>query len=398
MKNGTKLFIYTFIVLGFVLALTNGCKKEDIKIDPVITWANPADIIYGTLLSATQLNATADVSGTFIYTPPAGTKLSVGANQDLKVDFTPTDANKYNTASKTVKINVTPFNKKDPVITWANPADINYGMLLSATQLNATADVPGTFVYTPPVGTKLNEGSNQNLKVDFTPTDTTNYNLASKIVIINVTAPITVTDIDGNLYHTVTIGTQTWMVENLKTTKYRNGDHIPNITDATEWSTLSTGAYCDYDNKPDNSATYGKLYNWYAVDDSRKIAPAGWHVPSDKEWTTLESYVTANPGTSGSVAKALTSTTNWASSTEEFAIGNDLTKNNSTGFTALPGGYRYYGNGTYGNVGSLGRWWSSSEYETDLAWIKGTDYDRSYFARNYYNKQWGFSVRCLKDY
>jgi len=158
------------------------------KKDPIITWANPADISYGTLLSATQLNATADVPGTFVYTPEVGVKLDAGINQDLKVDFTPADAATYNNASKTVKINVAA--KKDPVITWANPEDISYGTLLSDTQLNATADVPGTFVYTPAVGVKLDAGTNQDLKVDFTPKDAATYNNASKIVKINVTAVI----------------------------------------------------------------------------------------------------------------------------------------------------------------------------------------------------------------
>jgi formylglycine-generating enzyme required for sulfatase activity len=161
------------------------------KQDPIITWSNPTDITVGTLLSATHLNATADVAGTFVYTPPNGTSLSVGANQDLKVDFTPSDITKYNVVSKTVKINV--LSKQDPIITWSNPADITVGTLLSATQLNATSDVAGTFVYTPPIGTSLSEGANQDLKVDFTPTDVTNYNTLSKTVKINVVALTVIT-------------------------------------------------------------------------------------------------------------------------------------------------------------------------------------------------------------
>ena len=189
MTKKRNLWIYPFILMGMLLMLTNSCKKKDdpvLKKIPVITWANPADIADGTSLSATQLNATADVAGTFVYTPASGTALSVGANQNLKVDFTPTDAVNYNAASKTVKINV--MAKKDPIITWANPSDIISGTALSATQLNATADVAGTFVYTPAIGTVLNVGANQNLKVDFTPTDAVNYNTATKTVQINVLA------------------------------------------------------------------------------------------------------------------------------------------------------------------------------------------------------------------
>ena len=154
-----------------------------LKATPVITWPTPADITYPTALSATQLNATADVDGTFAYTPAAGVKLNAGPNQELSVAFTPTDAANYNGASKTVQVDVL---KATPVITWANPADIIYGTLLSATQLNATADVAGSFVYTPAADVKLNVGQNQTLSVTFTPTDTANYNGASKTVQINV--------------------------------------------------------------------------------------------------------------------------------------------------------------------------------------------------------------------
>jgi uncharacterized protein (TIGR02145 family) len=323
MTRKNKLFIYPFIVLGFVLTLTNSCKKEDTKMDPAITWENPADITYGTLLSATQLNATADVSGTFVYTPA--------------------------------------------------------------------------------IGTKLNEGANQDLKVDFTPTDNINYNTASNTVIINVTAPITVADIDGNLYHIVTIGTQTWMVENLKTTKYRNGDPISNVTDDSEWRSLSTGAYCDYDNKPDNSAFYGKLYNWYAVDDSRNITPAGWHVPTDGDWTILENYLIANgynydgSKDGNKIAKALASTTNWASSTGGGTIGNDLTKNNSTGFTALPGGNRSSGSGGFYSIGRFGYWWSSTEIGGYYACYRNLYYTYSDLHRSFDTKATGLSVRLVRD-
>lgn len=180
------------VIIALLSVLFQGCKKDDteslVKKDPVISWTNPSDISFGTLLSTTQLNATADVAGTFVYTPAIGTKLNAGTNQDLKVDFTPTDAATYNPVSKTVKINVNA--KKDPVISWTNPSDISFGTLLSATQLNATADVAGTFVYTPAIGAKLNVGTNQDLKVDFTPTDAATYNSVSKTVKINVTAAV----------------------------------------------------------------------------------------------------------------------------------------------------------------------------------------------------------------
>src|SRR4029077_13072633 len=147
------------------------------------TWATPADIVYGTALSATQLNATASVAGTFVYSPPATTVLSAGAAQMLSVTFTPTDAANYTTATKTVAINVL---KATPVITWTTPADIVFGTALGATQLNASASVAGTFVYTPPATTVLSAGAAQTLSVTFTPTDVANYTTATKTVAINV--------------------------------------------------------------------------------------------------------------------------------------------------------------------------------------------------------------------
>ncbi len=212
----------------------------------------------------------------------------------------------------------------------------------------------------------------------------------------NFTISGTVTDIDGNVYHYITIGTQTWMVENLKTTRYRNGDAIQNATDNTAWSNLTIGAYCNYDNNSSNATTYGRLYNWYAVNDSRNIAPAGWHVPTDNEWKILEMYL----GMTQQQADA----TGWRGTDE----GNKLKEagnshwaspsagTNSSGFTALPGGCRY-SNGTFGDVGNYGYWWSSSEYDATLAWLRGMYYDNAYVSRSNYVKKVGFSIRCVRD-
>jgi len=155
------------------------------KATPVITWSDPLPIRINVPLSSTQLNATANVAGVFSYTPPAGTILSAGINQLLSVNFTPSDASNYNSVTNT-QVHITVSNKDNPVVTWANPSAITYGTLLSATQLNATASVPGTYTYTPAVGTLLNAGINQNLKIDFAPTDNVNYNDISKTVQITV--------------------------------------------------------------------------------------------------------------------------------------------------------------------------------------------------------------------
>ena len=215
----------------------------------------------------------------------------------------------------------------------------------------------------------------------------------------------TVKDIDGNSYTTVTIGSQVWMVENLKTTKYRNGDPIPNVTDNTQWSNLTTGAYCNYNNDVAIANKYGKLYNWYAMNDSRNIAPIGWHVPSEAEWTKMKIYIGANLGTSGTIAKALASKTDWVISTETGAVGNDLSKNNTSGFTALPGGCLLFyntGQGGYREVGNYGYWWLTGETDVSTGHSGFTNVFVNYNASGYSellptSKKGGLSIRCLKD-
>lgn len=189
-----------------------------------------------------------------------------------------------------------------------------------------------------------------------------------------------VTDIDGNVYHTVTIGTQVWMVENLKTTHYRDGSAIPNVTDAT-WGSLTTGAYRDYNNAVANSTTYGRLYNWHAVNDSRKLAPAGWHIPTDAELTALTTSV-GGIGVAGTNLKAsATSTPSWDGT-------------NSSGFTALPAGYTF---STYESMGSIAYFWSATENSSTSAWYLGlgTGYATSFRLND--QKKGGLSVRCIKD-
>jgi uncharacterized protein (TIGR02145 family) len=186
--------------------------------------------------------------------------------------------------------------------------------------------------------------------------------------------------------YTVTIGTQIWMNVNLDVTKYRNGDVIPQVTDPTAWASLTTGAWCYYNNDSANGKTYGKLYNWYAVNDPRGLAPAGWHVPSDDEWTTLTTFLGGESIAGGAMKE--TGTTHWQ------APNTDAT--NSSGFTGLPGGYRNY-LGAFYNVGGLGVWWSSTEANTTYAWYRTLLYSNGLASRIYNDKEIGFSVRCLRD-
>lgn len=219
---------------------------------------------------------------------------------------------------------------------------------------------------------------------------------------IRFTTTNIVTDNDGNVYNTVKIGNQTWMVDNLKTTKYNDGTSIPNITDGTIWSHLTTPGYCYYNNNVANKSTYGAIYNWYTI-DTGKLAPAGWHVPTNAEWTTLENYLIANgynydsTTTSNKIAKSLSTPTGWDPSSITGSIGNDITKNNTSGFAGLPSGYRG-DDGTFGGVGILGYWLSSSQYNTDDAWHRYLWYYDCGFYSNYFNKKFGLSVRCIRDY
>ncbi len=199
------------------------------------------------------------------------------------------------------------------------------------------------------------------------------------------TKELTMVDVDGNIYHTVTIGSQIWTVENLKTTKYRNGDTIPNVTDNTAWYHLKTGAYVLYNNDKSNKSTYGALYNWYAVTDSRNIAPVGWHIPSDAEWTALTNFLFGEKLAAGKLSE--TGTTHWVNSTDEVT--------NETGFTALPGGYHSDYITSY-DIGLSGYWWSTTEVYTTQAWVRIIP-RRIAVYRSSLGKASGFSVRCIKD-
>ncbi len=196
----------------------------------------------------------------------------------------------------------------------------------------------------------------------------------------------TVTDFDGNVYQTITIGTQVWMAENLKVTHYCNGDAIPNVTDGTQWSNLTTGAYCNYSNDVNYAASYGRLYNWHTVSDSRNICPAGWHVPSDAEWVTLTDYLGGIIVAGGKMKE--TGTTHWNSP--------NTGATNESGFTALPAGKRS-NSGTFSVVGSSAVWWTSTEYNTSSAWNRSISCISSGIDCSGSIKQTGVSVRCLKD-
>lgn len=211
----------------------------------------------------------------------------------------------------------------------------------------------------------------------------------------------TVSDIDGNIYHAIKIGNQIWLLENLKTTKYRNGKPIPNINDST-WCSLKTGGYCNYNNDSTYSQIFGRLYNWYAVNDSGNIAPAGYHVATRNDWLQLIAYVSENDLWGERIAGKFLKEkgkSNW---------GNKNKSSNKFGFTALPAGERSCFQAVFAGIKSWGSWWTSSEYteyppeeKSDYKGLMSWSFTINQFSPSLVSsgsyKTVGMSVRCVKD-
>jgi uncharacterized protein (TIGR02145 family) len=198
----------------------------------------------------------------------------------------------------------------------------------------------------------------------------------------------TVRDIEGNRYRTIEIGDQLWMAENLKTTRYNDGTPIPNVTGYEDWAALETAAYCWYNNDSTHASKYGALYNWYVV-ESGEVCPEGWHVPTNEDWNKL-SALTEEPFQAAGHLKAA-GTDHWRSPNSGAS--------NTTGFTALPGGYRSY-NGTFNLLRASGYWWSSTEgiyYGAPRVIFRTMQHDNTGFHQDICEKNNGFSIRCLKN-
>jgi uncharacterized protein (TIGR02145 family) len=223
-------------------------------------------------------------------------------------------------------------------------------------------------------------GSSGNYK-----TIVTDIPASDKTIIFNFVA---CEDADYNIYPVVQIGSQVWMVENLKTTKYNDGTAIANVTDNTTWSALTTAAYCDYQNTPVYSNTYGRLYNWYVVSPSnpKKVCPTGWHVPTDAQWTDLSTFLGGTSIAGGKLKE--TTTTHW--------LNPNAGASNETGFTALPGGYRDIA-GTFGLLGSYGFWWSYTISGTTYALYRYLYYNNGNMGAGDDDQKSGFYIRCLHD-
>jgi len=243
----------------------------------------------------------------------------------------------------------------------------------------------------------IESGSYQDVKVRFTPTSSIHYtavlqinnNSADGVKEVTLTGTGsefgTVTDIDGNIYKTVKIGNQWWMAENLKVKHYRNGEEIPYVIGSGSWATLTIGAYCYYDYRDDLGSKYGGLYNWYAVNDSRGLAPEGWHLPSDADWQTLKDYLNGDAAAGGKMKE-----------TGEAWASPNIGATNESGFSALPGG-EIDEVGTFRHSYTNGKFWYSSDFSNDAAWYCSLYYAGSYADRTGAFKRTGLSVRCIRD-
>jgi len=209
-----------------------------------------------------------------------------------------------------------------------------------------------------------------------------------------------ITDIDGNVYKIVEIGNRWWMAENLKVTHYRNGDIIPYVTSDSLWYDTQTGAHCIYGNDSTNISIYGRLYNWYALNDIRGLAPQGWHVPSDEEWKQFEIYLgigqlvvdsTGYRGTDEGGKLKEIGTIHWKSP--------NTGATNVTGFTALPSAFRGPSGVFWSSLDEWGYWWTSTEDTSGKTWYRNLVYNNSQIGRSLSpDKRTGFSIRCVKDY
>ncbi|MEO8587750.1 MAG: fibrobacter succinogenes major paralogous domain-containing protein [Flavobacteriales bacterium] len=209
--------------------------------------------------------------------------------------------------------------------------------------------------------------------------------------------PNAVADVSGNIYSTIHIGSQRWMAGNLRTSHYSNGDPIPYVPDGTEWTSLTTGAWSNYDCDAAYDVLYGKLYNWYTVSDSRNVCPAGWHVPTDADWMEMEQVLGVtvsdldNTGSRGVAANA-------GGQMKADGLWNspNTGATDSSGYSAFPSGQRSLG-GIFNNIGTKGHWWSISEYDTDMGWLRELSYNNAGIYRLYNYKTLGLSIRCVED-
>ena len=332
MKSTNKKSIYALAILAMLAIVTISCENKDDEpelVVPVLTTSVVTDI--------TQI---AGISGGNISSDYGDSPTARGVC--WSIDPLPTTANSH-TANGT-----------------------GFGQFYSTMELLT----PGTIYHVRAYATN-SAGTGYGNDIIFTTQEA---------------SPVTTTDIDGNVYHVVTIGTQDWIVENLKVTHYRNGDPIPHLTEKNDWVTTSDGAYCYFNNDTFLGQIYGNYYNWAAINDPRNIAPEGFHVPTFDEWMILVNYLGGQMEAGGKLRE--TGITHWSNT--------NVGATNETGFSALPAGRRD-GNGDFDNMFGYCYFWTSTEESAPYSWFYGLSSASTIILYAPINKENGYSVRCVRD-
>ncbi len=418
----TKSKIFSLFLAGFLLILLFSCKKETPQVVPTLTTASVTNVTSTTAMCggdissnggsaitacgvcwSTSQNPTiadsktseAAVSGSFTSTI---TGLTPGATYYIRAYATNSVGTAYGNQVSTAALAVLPTISTaalSGITTIAATSGGNItndgggaitarGVCWSTTtdptvSNNKTTDGTGSGSFTSAIA-GLTAGATYYVRAYATNSAGTAYGNQETLTTYSAV------DADGNYYTGVTIGTQTWLVENLMTTKYNDGTPIPNVADDNTWAALTTDAYCWYNNNDlQYKFTYGALYNWNAV-ITDKLCPAGWHVPSDDEWTALTTYLGGEGVAAGKLKEA--GTIHW--------LTPNTGATNETGFKALPGGYRTI-TGPFSDIGTNGLWTSSTVYGTSNRWGREMHYDGTDVIIQYYGKKRGLSVRCVKD-
>jgi uncharacterized protein (TIGR02145 family) len=289
---------------------------------------------------------------------------------------------------------------EERTIVWTD--NINENVIISLYKKNVfKRDIEGgsgissSGIYTWQIPVDLEEGADYTIKIT----------CVSNNEVLGISEPFEIImpliDYDGNNYKLVKIGTQWWMKENLKTTHLNGGRSIPNITYFDDWRNRIDLAYCWYQNTENpNKDKFGLLYNFYCNNYTEKICPVGWHIPSVSDWNILITYLTDNglgyEGSGDDIAQSLASNADWIESAQAGTVGNSLSSNNSSGFNAMPSGFRYGDDGQFFGLNNMGVWWSSTTDNTDVCYFYLQSAD-SKLSSEKFNKKYGCSIRCVKD-
>jgi uncharacterized protein (TIGR02145 family) len=436
-KMKSRIRLYAVLIIGFTLFFTSNCKKDESLPVPVLATNTVSDITQTTATCGGSITSdgglavtTRGVCWSNTSNPTISNSKTIdgaGAGSFLSnmTDLVPNTAyfvRAYATNSAGtgygMAMSFTTEIEQLPVLTTTSISDlvassatcggnitndggasiIARGVCWSTSQNpnvtnNHTSDGTGTGIFTSSI-TGLIKGTTYFVRAFATNIAGTSY--GQELSFIAGILYDELSDIDGNVYKTLRIGTQTWMAENLRTTKYNDGTAIPLATDNTAWLNLTTPAYCWYNNDSATyGPTYGALYNWYTV-NTGKLCPTGWHVPSDAEWKTLEIYL--GLGMTQEQADVLgwrgTDQGTQLKNTSGWIWGNGT---NTSGFSALPGGGRYYYDGKFDGVGNKGVWWSSTKLEQGLACGRSLRYSEGNVLRFDGDMRLAYSVRCLRD-